>query len=106
MFERDVAFSAALTGPTGKVVVLGDPATWATSAAGVGFKVDSVPRAGSIAHWRGGEDGAGAAGHVAYVERVNADGSVLISEYDWSVKHGLSQRHQVRAPRYIHVKDL
>lgn len=109
-FERDVAFSADMMGPSGKTGHFGDPGTWAANAAVIGFKVDGAPRAGSIAHWGGGEQGASSAGHVAYVDRVNADGSVVISEFDWSVKYGYSQRGQagttsVRAPRYIHIQD-
>jgi hypothetical protein len=105
-FERDVTFSATMPGPNGAAAAFGDPTTWATQAAGIGFKVDTVPRAGAIAQWNAGEQGARGAGHVAYVERVNADGSVVVSEFDWSGDFGYSQRTLVRAPRYIHVRDL
>jgi surface antigen len=105
-FERDVTFSATMPGPNGTAARFGDPATWATHAAGLGFRVDSVARAGAIAQWNAGEQGAGAAGHAAYVERVNPDGSVVVSEFDWSVENGYSQRTLVRAPRYIHIQDL
>lgn len=105
-FERDVPFSATMPGPNGTAGRFGDPATWATHAAGIGFRVDSVARAGAIAQWNAGEQGAGGAGHVAYVERVNPDGSVVVSELDWSVEYGYSQRTLVRAPRYIHIQDL
>jgi surface antigen len=105
-FERDVTFSATMPGPNGTAARFGDPSTWATHAAGLGFKVDTVARAGAIAQWNAGEQGAGGAGHVAYVERVNPDGSVVVSEFDWDVKNGYSQRTLVRAPRYIHVQDL
>ncbi len=104
LFERDVAFSSEVTGPTGRKGHLGEPGTWATSAAGVGFRVDEVPTPGAIAQWRGGEQGAGRTGHVAYVEHVNADGSVVVSEFDWDVEYAYSQRESVRAPRYIHIQ--
>jgi surface antigen len=109
-FERDVAFSADMSGPNGKAGHFGAPGTWAANAAAIGFKVDNAPKAGSIAQWAGGEQGSTSAGHVAYVDRVNPDGSVVISEFDWSVEHGYSQRGQpgttsVRAPRYIHIQD-
>ena len=109
-FQRDVAFSATMSGPNGKTGQFGDARTWAANATAVGFKVDDAPRVGSIAHWAGDEQGASTSGHVAYVERVNADGSVVVSEFDWSVRHGYSQRGQVgttsvRAPRYIHIQD-
>ena len=105
-FERDVTFSATMPGPNGTAGRFGDPATWATNATGLGFRVDNLPRAGAIAQWNAGEQGAGGAGHVAYVERVNPDGSVVVSEFDWNVDYGYSQRTLVRAPRYIHIQDL
>ena len=82
------------------------PATWASHAAGIGFTVDRVPRAGAIAQCNAGEQGAGGAGHVAYVERVNPNGSVVVSELDWSVEYGYSQRTLTHAPRDIHIRDL
>ena len=105
-FERDVMFSATMRGPNGTAGRFGEPASWATHAAGIGFTVDGVPRAGAIAQWNAGEQGAGGAGHVAYVERVNPDGTVVVSEFDWTVEYGYSQRTLVRAPRYIHIQDL
>ena len=105
-FERDVTFSATVAGPNGTAARFGEPATWATHAAGLGFTVDSVPRPGAIAQWNAGEQGAGGAGHVAYVEQVNPNGTVVVSEFDWNVEYGYSQRTLVRAPRYIHVQDL
>lgn len=109
-FERDVEFHSTMRGPNGKPGLFGDPGAWARNAAAIGFKVDSAAAAGAVAQWNAGEEGAGATGHVAYVERVNADGSVVVSEFDWSVEHGYSQRGQsgtapVRAPRYVHVQD-
>jgi surface antigen len=104
-FERDVTFSATMAGPNGTAARFGDPATWATHAAALGFAVDSVPRAGAIAQWNAGEQGAGDAGHVAYVEQVNPNGTVVVSEFDWNVEYGYSQRTLVRAPRYIHIQD-
>lgn len=104
-FERNVAFSATMNGPTGTAGRFAEPATWATNATGIGFRVDSVPMAGAIAQWNAGEAGAGGAGHVAYVERVNPDGSVMVSEFDWSAPNRYSQRDGVRPPRYIHIQD-
>lgn len=108
LFERDVDFSSAMRGPNGRTGVFGEPKTWAANAAHIGFRVDTVPTVGSVAQWNAGEAGASAAGHVAYVERVNPDGSVVVSEFDWTVGHGYSLRGEdgsapVRAPRYIHV---
>jgi surface antigen len=105
LFERDVAFSSDVTGPTGRRGHFGEPGTWAATAAGIGYTVDEAPTVGAIAHWKAGEQGAGRAGHVAYVERVNPDGSVVVSELDRSGDHAYSQRESVRAPRYIHIQN-
>lgn len=50
----------------------GGAAAWKARALEQGIAVDGSPRAGDIAWW--------SYGHVAYVERVNLDGSVVISE--------------------------
>ncbi len=63
-------------------------------------------RAGAIAQWSAGEQGERGAGHVAYVDRVNTDGTVVVSEFDWDGEFRYSQRPTVRASRYIHVQDL
>jgi surface antigen len=109
-FQRDVPFSSTMSGPNGKIGHFGDPGGWPATAVAIGFRVDAAPKVGAVAQWRAGEQGAGRAGHVAYVERVNADGSVVVSEFDWTVEHGYSQRGQdgtppVHAPRYIHIQD-
>jgi surface antigen len=83
----------------------GNASNWDNNAVAIGYPVNSTPAVGAIAQWNGGEGGAGSVGHVAWVERVNSDGSVVIEEYNWSNPHGYSTR-TVRAPRYIHVKDI
>lgn len=50
---------------------LGNAATWVTRAAAQGMTTSSTPKAGAV-----GQRG----NHVVYVERVNSDGSVTISE--------------------------
>lgn len=42
-----------------------------------GYQTGMTPRQGSLVSWSGGEKGYG---HVAVVERVNSDGSILVSE--------------------------
>ena len=54
---------------------LGNANTWYSRAAGAGMSVGSEPRAGAV-----GTTTRGALGHVVYVESVNADGSINISE--------------------------
>jgi surface antigen len=54
---------------------------WANSARALGYQVDNNPAVGAIMVFARGQLGASAAyGHVAVVERVNADGTVTTSE--------------------------
>ena len=50
-----------------------------------GYKRGQVPKLGAVICWRKGKAGNGSdgAGHVAIVEKVNADGSILISQSGW-----------------------
>lgn len=54
---------------------LGNANTWYSRASGMGLAVGSAPRAGAV-----GTTTRGSLGHVVYVESVNADGSINISE--------------------------
>ena len=51
-----------------------------------GYSRGSTPRIGAVICWRKGNAGYGkdGAGHVAFVERVNGDGSILISNSNYS----------------------
>ncbi|ARJ51211.1 LysM peptidoglycan-binding domain-containing protein [Staphylococcus lutrae] len=57
---------------------------WAANAAGDGYTVDHHPTVGSIM-----QNYDGPIGHVAYVERVNPDGSILISEMNYNTPPGV-----------------
>jgi surface antigen len=57
-----------------------DAGTWGQAARAAGIPVTRTPRVGSVAWWKPGYHGAGSSGHVAYVEAVRKDGSILISE--------------------------
>lgn len=54
---------------------LGNANTWYSRAAAQGYAVGSTPRAGAV-----GTTTRGSLGHVVYVESVNPDGSINISE--------------------------
>lgn len=56
----------------------GNAADWAYAA-----PTTSSPSAGAIAIWAPGVQTAGPVGHVAYVESVNGDGTINVSEYNW-----------------------
>lgn len=57
----------------------GNANTWAYAAASSGYLVDRNPSAGAVLVMSAGQAGNGY-GHVAIVERVNSDGSIVISE--------------------------
>jgi surface antigen len=82
----------------------GDAWHWGTAAGAAGFAVDDQPALGSVAWWSA--DG----GHVAYVEGLNDDGSVTISEMNADLHNGFdfaTLRRGVRWPDgFIHVADL
>ncbi len=53
---------------------LGNASAWVSSAAAQGFATGSAPRVGAI-----GQQG----NHVVYIESVNGDGTVTVSEMNW-----------------------
>ena len=54
---------------------LGNANTWAARAAAYGYTVNNVPAAGAV-----GQQG----GHVVYIESVNDDGTVNVSDMNWA----------------------
>lgn len=70
---------------------LGNGEDWAASARRLGYWVDGTPRSpGDVMVFAAGQDGASVEyGHVAIVERINDDGTVLISECG-SAYHGVT----------------
>ncbi|MEJ7498353.1 CHAP domain-containing protein, partial [Staphylococcus warneri] len=57
----------------------GNANNWASAAQAAGYTVDHQPEEGAILH-----TSEGSYGHVAYVESVNSDVSVTISEMNYS----------------------
>jgi surface antigen len=78
---------------------------WDDNARTLGYTVNTTPAVGAIAHWDAWEGGAWSYGHVVYVERVNSDGTVNISEYNWATAIGYGERYGRRAARYIHFNS-
>jgi len=66
---------------------LGNANTWYSRAAGMGMAVGSTPKAGAV-----GTTTRGGLGHVVYVESVNADGSISISEMNAPTWGGVTYR--------------
>lgn len=62
---------------------LGNASSWVSRAATLGYATGTIPRAGAI-----GQQG----NHVVYVERVNGDDTVTISEMNYSGLYVVSSR--------------
>lgn len=93
----------------------GSALQWDETAARLGRTVTSRPSVGAVAHWNAGERGvawtsgsgradgwftAGGYGHVAWVTKAYADGSVQVAQYNGSGDRSFSTL-RVRAPRYL-----
>lgn len=72
---------------------LGNADTWVARAAAQGFATGSAPRAGAI-----GQQGM----HVVYVERVNSDGTVTISEMNYN-GYGVVSSRTVPASTFSYI---
>ena len=80
----------------------GDAKYWAGAAQADGFRVDNTPAVGSIM-----QSSAGQYGHVSYVESINADGSLLVSETNYNTPPGVTDYITIPASEvynysYIH----
>lgn len=60
---------------------LGNANSWASHAAALGYRVDRIPSAGAIF-----QTSSGWYGHVGYVEGVNPDGSIRVSEMNYNYR--------------------
>jgi surface antigen len=70
---------------------LGNAVTWATLAAQSGLSVDGTPRAGDVL-WHKNTWIAGGLGHVGFVEKVNPNGSIEVSDMNYPIWNGVSYR--------------
>lgn len=75
---------------------LGNGNEWDDRAAGQGFRTTNQPEAGHAAVWNGGSYG-----HVAFVESVNKDGTVNVSEYNRGMNGTYGTRNNVKADVYV-----
>lgn len=94
MYNREcVSYAAWKEASYGKYVPygLGNAADWARNAASYGIPVSSTPAVGTIAQWDANA-GLSPLGHVAYVEAVNSDGSIEVSQYNF-VEGQFSRMH-------------
>ncbi|UXV35027.1 amidase domain-containing protein [Staphylococcus sp. IVB6181] len=75
VYNRMAQFNQSISGD------LGDARNWNNRAERKGYHVSDAPKAHSAVVFEAGQQGAdGIYGHVAFVEKVNPDGSIVISE--------------------------
>jgi surface antigen len=74
--------------------MLGNGGQWVANAAARGYATGSAPRAGAIAE---------TPGHVAYVESVNADGTMVISEMNGTAGFGNVDTRTVPSSQYKYI---
>ena len=70
----------------------GNANNWANAAASSGYTVNNTPKQGAIM-----QTSQGAFGHVAYVESVNDDGSVKVSEMNYNGGPGVVSSRTISA---------
>lgn len=82
----------------------GDAKYWASNAKDEGYKVNEHPTSGSILQYPKGKHG-----HVAYVEKVNKDGSLTVADMNFRKPYEVTIRtvfaYQVDEFNYIHPKE-
>lgn len=99
MYNREcVSYVAWKVASTGRFMPYwggtGNAYQWIQNARNAGIPVDGIPTVGSVVTWDS-YDGLGFLGHVAYVEVVNANGSIEVSQYNFV--HGQFSRMHVSA---------
>ena len=77
---------------------LGNANTWYSRAAAAGMAVGSVPRPGAV-----GTTTRGSLGHVVYVESVNGDGSITISEMNAAAGWGNTNTRTASASEFVYI---
>lgn len=73
---------------------LGNGGQWVASAAAQGYATGSTPQVGAVAE---------TSGHVAYVEAVNADGTITISDMNGAAGFGNVGSRNVPASQYNYI---
>jgi|GEM_PF-4408783 len=83
----------------------GNASNWDDAARSLGITVDNTPATGAIAQW---DD----INHVAYVERINADGSIVMSDQNSDLHNLIRSEFTARPGDYwwpedfIHISDI
>jgi surface antigen len=74
--------------------MLGNGGQWVANAAARGYATGTTPQAGAVAE---------IPGHVAYVESVNGDGTIVISEMNGPAGWGVVDTRTVPASQYRYI---
>ncbi len=74
----------------------GNAISWYYNAQASGYAVGVIPRAGAVGWERG-------INHVVYVESVNGDGSVNISEMNFNYQAGVLHRRTMPASAFLYI---
>lgn len=82
----------------------GNAINFPSSARAMGYQTGSSPRAGSLAVM-----GGSAEGHVAWVEAVNGDGTIVVSQYNYNYGAGWGMYSEMRLSasifrEYVYIK--
>ncbi|MFB9860477.1 CHAP domain-containing protein [Salinicoccus siamensis] len=81
-----------------------DAGMWASNATDDDYKVDQEPAPGAVLQTERGE-----LGHVAYIESVKKNGSLVISEMNYNTPYEITERlipaEKVGNYSYIHPKE-
>jgi surface antigen len=76
---------------------LGDANTWYSRAASMGLSVGNIPKPGAV-----GTTTRGAYGHVVYVESVNSNGTITISEMNYK-GFGVKSSRTTSASEFLYI---
>lgn len=84
LYNREcVSYAAWKVWSTGRFVPhfrgMGHAYQWVSTTSRHGIPNGSTPREGSVAYWA-----IGTYGHVMYVEKLNGDGTMWVSDYNWN----------------------
>jgi surface antigen len=107
--DNQLAFSNGMGGGH-----FGNAYEWKDNAVSLGYSYTTATNSavrGSVAWWAASYHGASSSGHVAYVDQVNADGSIDFEDYNAAMTGVHATHHYATNSPYwpsgfIHFKDL
>jgi len=100
MYNREcVSYTAYRVAASGRIMPFGfgDANKWPSAAKQHGIPVDTQPKAGDVAIRLGGQHG-----HSMYVESINSDGTLHVSEYNKN-KTGTFQQETIAADGLLFI---